>query len=451
MKQEEALITNARALSIEYAWFHELLKARFKAYFEENDAPFSVWDVPPPDLSQDTSVYGQILKRFGLGVEERVIILLALAPHVCPQLLDMFFSRNENYARGFTEFGGMSGAKHSGFLPTGETLAFLMAGTDLSARFRLIRFFEPEQPLVRHGIVTLEVENANEPILSGMLKFSREYLSYVTTGRDYRPDFSSDFPAKLITTNLTWDDLVLDDGTLEEVEEIHHWLIHHDTLMLDWGLARKLKPGYKSLFYGPPGTGKTLTASLLGKSTGLDVYRVDLSKIVSKYIGETEKNLAYIFDQAENKRWILFFDEADAIFGKRSQTSDAKDRYANQEISYLLQRIEDFPGVVILSSNLKANIDEAFIRRFQSIIHFPMPRPEQRKMLWMAAFSPKCELAQDIDWDEIARDYETSGGAINNIMLHCSLRAITRGDLLVKRTDILDAIKREFKKEGKTL
>ena len=145
--------------------------------------------------------------------------------------------------------------------------------------------------------------------------------------------------------------------------------------MNDWGMAPKLRPGYRSLFYGPPGTGKTMTACLLGKSTGRDVYKVDLSLVVSKYIGETEKNLARVFDQAQHKGWILFFDEADALFGKRSETRDAHDRYANQEVSFLLQRIETFDGIAILASNQRENLDDAFTRRFESIIYFPMPRP----------------------------------------------------------------------------
>ena len=148
---------------------------------------------------------------------------------------------------------------------------------------------------------------------------------------------------------MAWDDLVLDDLVHEQVQEINTWLEHGATLMSDWGLYRKIKPGYRSLFYGPPGTGKTLTASLLGKTSGRDVYRIDLSMVVSKYIGETEKNLSKIFDTAENKNWILFFDEADSLFGKRTATNSSNDRHANQQTAHLLQRVEDFPGVVILA------------------------------------------------------------------------------------------------------
>src|SRR6202012_489898 len=196
---------------------------------------------------------------------------------------------------------------------------------------------------------------------------------------------------------MEWEDIVLDDLVMAQVEEINTWLEHGDTLMNDWGLLKKIKPGYRALFYGPPGTGKTLTATLIGKASGRDVYKVDLSMIVSKYIGETEKNLSKIFDIAQYKNWILFFDEADALFGKRTAASSSNDRHANQQTAYLLQRIEDFPGIVILATNLKANMDDAFTRRFQAMIHFNMPTAEERYQLWNNAFSETCTLHPDID------------------------------------------------------
>ncbi len=176
--------------------------------------------------------------------------------------------------------------------------------------------------------------------------------------------------ARLLKSKLEWKDLVLPGETMKQVEELH-LKIRQNALM----------PGYRVLFYGPPGTGKTLTASLLGKHTGRDVYRIDLSMVVSRFIGETEKNLAILFDKAENKDWILFFDEADALFGKRTSVRDAHDKYANQEVAYLLQKIENFEGLVILASNLKSNIDDAFIRRIQSRIYFPVSKYDERLKL----------------------------------------------------------------------
>ena len=242
---------------------------------------------------------------------------------------------------------------------------------------------------------------------------------------------------------------MLEENILTEVNEIRDWIDYGPTLMNDWGMNKKIKPGFRTLFYGPPGTGKTLTASLLGKSSGLDVYRIDLSMVVSKFIGETEKNLANVFDQAENKNWILFFDEADALFGKRTQTSSSNDRHANQEVSYLLQRVEDFPGVVILATNLKANLDDAFSRRFQSMIYFPIPGPEQRKRLWKQVFSEESTLEEDFDLDEIAIKYELAGGAIINVSRYSSMKALKRGSNIILKKDIIEGIRKEFGKEGK--
>jgi SpoVK/Ycf46/Vps4 family AAA+-type ATPase len=221
--------------------------------------------------------------------------------------------------------------------------------------------------------------------------------------------------------------------------------------MNEWGMSRKLKRGFRMLFYGPPGTGKTLTASLLGKQMDMEVYRVDLSQIVSKYIGETEKNMGSLFDQAENRNWILFFDEADALFGSRTATSSSNDKHANQEVAYLLQRVEDYPGVVILASNLKGNIDEAFSRRFQSMILFPMPNADERHRLWKSIFSDKVVFDGKVDLFDIAEEYELAGGAIINVVRYASLKALSRNTNMIELNDILQGIKREFRKEGKTI
>ncbi|UCH98207.1 MAG: ATP-binding protein, partial [Candidatus Aminicenantes bacterium] len=175
------------------------------------------------------------------------------------------------------------------------------------------------------------------------------------------------------------------------------------------------------------------------------------SQLVSKYIGETEKNLEKIFTQADMRNWILFFDEADAIFGKRTTISDAHDRYANQGTSYLLQRIEDCPNVVILASNNKSNIDDAFFRRFQSTVYFPIPRKPERLRLWEQGFSPVSTLESDILLEEIAEQYEMAGGAIMNVIRFASLMAIKKKSRIIAYDDLLRGIQREFNKEGRTV
>jgi SpoVK/Ycf46/Vps4 family AAA+-type ATPase len=174
----------------------------------------------------------------------------------------------------------------------------------------------------------------------------------------------------ILDTERSWQELALDKETLTQVEEIKNRLKQSASVKRGKSLARKLKPGYRVLFYGPGGTGKTSTAALIGKELNKEVYKIDLSQVVSKYIGETEKNLELVFASAKDKDWILFFDEADALFGKRTDVKDAHDRYANQEVSYLLQRMEEYNGLTILATNMKSNIDPAFTRRFNSIIRF---------------------------------------------------------------------------------
>ncbi|MFN0194230.1 MAG: ATP-binding protein [Aestuariivirga sp.] len=441
---------NARDLERELAWFARLLDARFKLYFgtpAEADSK-SVFEITPPDFDESASAYASFLRHYEPSFAERAAIVLGLVPHLRPQLLDVFHTKNKTFDRKFTEFGGLRDAGGD-FVPTGDTLVFILAGADLEIRLALQALFERDHYFVKHDILRPIPQGQGEPLMKAQLRLSEECLGRLTVGHPRRPDLSVDFPARHIETKLDWSDLVLHPGTLAQVREIEIWLRHGDTLMRDWGMEAKLRPGYRALFYGPPGTGKTMTACLLGRSTGREVYKVDLSLVVSKYIGETEKNLARVFDQAQHKGWILFFDEADALFGKRSETKDAHDRYANQEVSFLLQRIETFDGIAILASNQKENIDSAFARRFESIVYFPMPRPEERLRLWRQGFSPKAQLEKSVDLEKIAAQYELCGGAIMNVVRYASLQALESGGGLVTLETLERGIRREHVKEGK--
>ncbi|MCE9672077.1 ATP-binding protein [Myxococcus stipitatus] len=445
-----ALSSNAAFLHEELAWFGQMLDLRLRQHAGEA-LPRPFLDVhPPPPLAPPGTPYADVLRDFSLRPAERLLLALAFVPHVRPEALDAFFIRNQALDRRFTEFGGLVGASHGGFIPTGETALFLLAGDDLHARLAHRPLLHPDHPLFAHRVLRLERRHPDEPALSAALQLTPEYLERLTTGGTYHPSFGPEFPAQRITTLLEWDDLVLDRAVRDELEDIITWSRHQRTLMDDWGLKKQLKPGYRSLFHGPPGTGKTLTAALLGKATGMPVFRVDLSKVVSKYIGETEKNLASLFDHAQLQRWILFFDEADSLFGKRTESHNANDHAANQQISYLLQRIEDFPGIALLASNLRSNFDEAFARRFQSTIHFPMPGPAQRLRLWEACLRDKpFQLAPDVDLPQLARDYELAGGAIINALRHAALKAVLRTPPEVRLQDLRQGISRELQKEGR--
>lgn len=444
-------MSNAKHLSAELDWFSGILDTRLKLYFGKDSRYEDIFEVPAAPLNGQCSNYSEFLKEKEAGFPERLMVLLALIPHIRPQLLDVFFTQNSNYDRGFTEFGGLKGNAYSGFLPTGETALFLLAGTDLEKRFKYRYLFEQEHFFSKDNVLSLKNSNPDEPFLSGLLSLSGDYVDYFTTGDIQQPEFSSEFPAKLLSTELSWGDLVLPYETLSKLEEVQAWLKHGDTLMNQWNLRRRMAPGYRTLFYGPPGTGKTLTASLLGKKYDRSVYRVDLSLVISKYIGETEKNLAKVFDKAQNKDWILFFDEADALFGKRTEISSSHDRFANQEISYLLQRMDDFEGTAILATNFKSNLDKAFTRRFQSVIYFPMPDREERLELWKNAFPDAARLDENIDFNDIANEYELSGGAIMNAVRYATLMVLHLEKDTIRQEDILEGIRKEYSKEGRSL
>lgn len=445
---------NAKTLEQELAWFDAVLNLRFTHYFGSPDIQNNTSDIrslTPPDLSSNQSHYAQVIREYNMGFDERLVFILCLIPHLRPQALDIFFTQSQITGRTYTEFGGWRGKAHSGFLPTAETAVFILAGQELNRRFDVLQLFDEQHYFLKRRLIKLEHQASGEPFLNVTISVTAEFLHRCTHGHVHKPDYSIEFPAKLITSKLTWDDLVLSQDVMDEIDHLHTWLHQGKELVNRWQLEKSLKAGYRSLFFGPPGTGKTLTATLLGASVGVDVYRIDLSMVVSKYIGETEKNLAGVFDQAENKNWILFFDEADALFGKRTQTSSSNDRHANQEISYLLQRVEDFPGVVILASNIKANIDEAFARRFQSIIYFPLPDETERLRLWKNLLPNPSLLAADVDLAFLAEKYELSGGSLTNVIRYAAIRATRMKRQQLEQADLLQGINKELLKEGRTL
>ena len=419
-------------------WFNQVLTVAIQLYFHQESEYQQLKDVYPPRNGWMEAVTGQMDTNF----EERIVIMLALMPHICPQILDIFFVQNKNFDRQYTEFGGWKGLSHGGFLPTGETASFILAGEDVEKRKEVIHMFSKSHWFYGKNILRLEGAGEGEPLLISQLRVSEEFLSRVQLDVEYKPDYTTGFPAKRITTELDWEDMVLDYQVTTELEEINTWISSGKTIMEDWGLSRILKAGYRSLFYGPPGTGKTLAATLLGKKNNMDVYRIDLSMIVSKYIGETEKNLAKVFDLAENRNWILFFDEADALFGKRTSTNTSNDRHANQEVAYLLQRIEDFPGMVILATNLRSNIDEAFSRRFQSVIYFPMPTEELRAEIWRKMLKG---WPEDVDEDLItmAARTELSGGSIANVVRRCALATVNQKNQSLDKLILKNALQKE--------
>ncbi|CAA9197844.1 ATP-binding protein [Flavobacterium collinsii] len=382
---------------------------------------------------------------------EILLLGLALIPHIHPEFLTSLISNYLPNGGELPEFGGVKSKNHRGILPTGETAQFLVAGNDLDNRISFYNYLHNQSYLYQKGIIKIESVPYGEPKLSGLLILEDEYIEKFLTGKILKPQLSSIFPAQLIETELDWEDLVLNATTINHIKEIETWLKFNDILLHEWDMKAKIKPGFRVMFYGAPGTGKTLTASLLGKYTQRDVYRIDLSMVISKYIGETEKNLSSLFDKAADKDWILFFDEADAVFGKRTNVRDAHDKYANQEVSYLLQRIENHPGLVILASNFKANIDTAFTRRFQSIIEFEVPSYAERLQLWENNLPKGIKIAEDVNLNELSKKYDITGANIVNIIQYACLKTLESENESINLHHLLQGIKKEYAKEGKMM
>lgn len=428
--------------------FERALEDRLRAHFggsaPERDRRVLEW--PEPD---DRTPYGRFVREHHLDAESQLLVMLAFAPSITPDYFDRALQKVAPNAGEYPQFGGLRGRNHRGLLPTGDTALFLLAGDDLEVRARWQTLLCGDHPLVQKGIVYLEDPPDGDPPMSGRLMLDTDCADRFIGGKVRAPRMSTRFPAQRLESALDWDDVVLPSRTLGEIRELENWIRRGDVLMNDWNMRRKLRPGCRALFFGPPGTGKTLTASVLGKATGRDVYKVDLSMVVSKYIGETEKNLAGLFDRAEHKDWILFFDEADALFGKRTQVRDAHDRYANQEVSFLLQRIETYNGLVILASNLAGHVDDAFARRFELLVHFPMPRQNERLLIWRKGLPAAASLEPGIDLTQIAARHELSGGMIMNVIRYASLQAISRDERVLRHDDLLNGIRREYAKENR--
>lgn len=257
--------------------------------------------------------------------------------------------------------------------------------------------------------------------------------------------------SRKITPKYIWDDIILPPDQIAQLQEICNQAKYRSVVYGQWGFERKLSlgKGLNVLFSGSPGTGKTMAAEVIANELQIDLYKIDLSQVVSKYIGETEKNLDRIFTTAQSANAILFFDEADALFGKRSPVKDAHDRYANIEVGYLLQKMEEYEGVAILATNLRDNMDDAFVRRIQIIVEFPFPDEEYRQRIWQVIFPPEAPIGEDVDFGFLAKEVRLAGGNIKNIALAAAFYAASDGGE-IQMSHLIKAATREYQKLGRT-
>jgi hypothetical protein len=496
-------------LSPEFDYMERLIRYRLNKFFpsdEDSTAP------PFPEIDTWHLPWKEFVTKNKLTEDEISLLLIGITPHIQPGLFDRAIEKKIKGAIDFPPIGGVRGKNCRFFLPTGETALFLLADDDLDERLQVQQFFGAEHIFWEKKIIWLEDMQNGEPSMHGRLIISPDYVDLLIYGIHKSPQFSISFPAKKIAPSKRpnppkLDDLVIPTELEDQIKELKSWLKYNDVLMDKYNMRDRLRQGYRTLFYGPPGTGKTFTAQILGNDPdiGREVYKIDLSMVVSKYIGETEKNLELLFARAEDKRWILFFDEADAIFGKRTNVRDAHDKYANQEVSYLLQRMEDYNGLVILATNMKNNIDDAFMRRFNSTLKFPFPDANQRELIWRKSFpeniifrerpgvdpfpdkyNEACGIKTTIEKVDVpsqVKKYELAGGNIINVVHYAGIKAVERQEiemeaneriakalatpnysevprepgkpddkkpkLVIYLSDVIDGIKRELIKEGK--
>lgn len=256
--------------------------------------------------------------------------------------------------------------------------------------------------------------------------------------------------ATRIDSLYAWDDLILPQAAHDLLHQICDQVRQQARVFSQWGFDTRFSygKGLSALFTGPPGTGKTMAAQVIANEIQLDLYKVDLSTVISKYIGETEKNLNRIFEEAESSNAILFFDEADALFGKRTEVSDAHDRYANIEVSYLLQKMEEYNGIVILASNFRGNMDDAFTRRIRFIVEFPFPDEVSRSQIWKIHFPEQAPVDANVDHDLLARQFPIPGGNIRNVVLNAAFQA-AKFDCAINMNHLLDSTRQEYEKIGK--
>lgn len=447
--------SNAALLGAYATWCEAVIQTRLQLHFDQA-CPFTdVYEVRPPAISAEEGTLAAFVQQHELDFSCQLLLTLALMPIVKPQVLDVLLMRNDNIERPYTEFGG--GEHQGGVVANGETLAFLLGGESIEIRLKVQRLLSAIQSgdmrqLTASEAAVIQLFDEPDEIIINPLKLllllSPRQVSYFTVGGEYCTPKGRGFPAQLVTPSYSFDSLVLPNSVVRQLDDIYAWSQYGDRLRNEWQMAERIRPGYRALFHGPSGTGKTMTASVLGQRLGREVYKVDLSRVHSKYIGETEKNLERVFTLAEQNQWVLFFDEADAVFGKRTQASNANDQFANQNVSYLLQRIERFDGLVILASNYKDNLDDAFFRRFESVINFPKPEAEQRLAIWQKGFLPETQLAPNVDLQEIALKCSLSGASIMNVIRYVLLKAIAENRPLINHNDLQEGINRE--QGGKT-
>lgn len=409
-------------LTKEMNWLEECFQIRANQILKKD-----CHDILPkaPNLVADNSFYGDFIRDRKLISYERMALAIALAPFLAPNIFNQL--QNNPLVAQYAKL--IRSSNQISLLPSGETVLFMLAGTDIEKRLLLQEILTADHFFYKESIIELGSTPTGEPEFLGHWTLSRQHREKFIHNQDLLPRMSPDFPADLITTKLDWEDLILAEITERNIQELRQHLVHYQAMVEQWGMLKHSRIGCRALFYGESGTGKTLVAGLLGKILNRQVFRIDLSLIISKYVGETSQHLRTLFNTAENKGWILFFDEGDALFSQRTNIhSDSPvSQYANQDTSFLLQRIESYNGIIIVATNFRSNIDQAFTRRFDHIIKFYPPENEKLLRLWRNVIPEQLRLDHKIDLSDINRQYNLSPAAVVQIVHRACLLTFVKG------------------------
>lgn len=392
--------------------------------------------------------YAQVVRTFAADDFNRILLLVTLEQQLNFGVFRNAFCRdNSNVYNAPHAAGGFYDLRHNGYKPDLQTVMYLCGGYSILSVSRLLSQSLLSSRLLCEQLVVLKNPGQHTSDLKLIPELAAEYQHHLLFGREVRPDFGDDFPAKKITTTFEFDkQIFLLPHARTEMFVLAEKIKSQQKLR---ARNEKLAQGIPVLFYGEPGTGKTLSAAAIGNLTGMPVFRIDLATIISKYVGETEKKLARVFDRAEGKSWILFFDEADVLFGNRTGVADAQDRYANLLTAYLLQRIEEFEGVCIMSTNFKSNIDVAMQRRFTQVVRFTKPGHSERLNIWENGLAAGFSYQPGLNLRTLAQ-FEYTGAQIAMILKNATIRAVAQDSNYVQANDLKFFGSHEYSKAGIT-
>lgn len=462
------LSVHQQAIYQELNWFAQVLYHRFK---NPQDTT-ALWNLPqkyPGEEGQPSplqapyidskSHYGQLLNQYQLGEEARLLLALGVAIHL-NQILLLPLVELAQYPGTYPLIGGELTNQKRRFQPSSQTFLFLVAGADVIRQGQVQYHFQVQHPLIRDEVIQLrsfrsthtDNQEAYDEWLYKRIILHKDYYHYFMGGQMPRPEDNKNLPLTKLDTSLTFEDLVLPTQTRHDLKPLLDYAQNGQAIFNDAQLSSGFKKGYIALLYGAPGTGKTLIATTIGKKLGLVTYQLELAQTVSKYIGETSKNINQVFQELERtiehlkgKPSILFIDEADALVGKRSEVKDSKDRYANMDVSNLLQKLEGFPGLVIMASNFQQNFDPAIKRRIDSFVQIPQPEASQRAELWKRYLPAHLQYPTPDFAQQLGEKFRLTGAQINNIMKQVLITTYSQGiDTVDFEHHLEPAIKKEY-------